>query len=247
MEIMLKFKYNCVNMKSYVLIFIVIFLFVNIGNTYSQNDDTNNDQEFVLFASFGIQFPEYSVLNDRLIENGYSKFGQINYSTSGGFYLCYPKSKLSILGNVSGFSQTITDQNISTSFKSTGIGVSLGYTFFSNKKLQLIPYLGTEFSWLNLNIINDVSPNSTFINYLSGTTNQYEMSATNLLANIGIVSKKSFFIDEKLFNKLVIGIRTGYSTPVLKTIWTVSETELNDGPIINTGGFYAGIIIGLEL
>jgi len=235
-------------MKSYSLIFIVIFLFVNIGNTYSQNDDTNNDKKFVLYANFGIQLPEYSELNDRLIENGYSKFGQINYSTSGGFYMCYPKSKLSILGNVTGFSQTITDQNnISTRFNSTGIGVSLGYTFLRNNKLQLIPYIGTEFSWLNLNIINNVSPNSTFINYLSGTTNQYGMSATNLLANIGIFGKKSFYIDENSFNKFVIGIRTGYLVPFIKTIWTVNETQLNDGPIINSGGFYAGIVIGIEL
>ena len=234
-------------MKLYILIFAVIFSFVMTGNGYSQDGDINNNSQFVLYASFAIQLPEYNKLNNMLIEKGYPEFGQINYSTSGGFYMCYPKSKLSVLGNVSGFSQTITDQNISTSFKSTGIGVSLGYTFFSNNKLQLIPYLGTEFSWLNINIINNVAPNLTFTNYLSETTNQYGMSATNLLANIGIVGKKSFFIDEKSFNKLILGIRTGYLTPVLKTIWTVSETVLNDGPSINSGGFYAGIVIGLEL
>ncbi|MDD4217919.1 MAG: hypothetical protein PHZ24_11360 [Bacteroidales bacterium] len=233
-------------MKTNAYILTIILLSVLVGEVYSQSENNNNSSQFTLYASFGVQLPEYSKLNNLLKENSYSEFEQINYATNGGFYLFYPKSKLSVLGNVSGFSQNITNLNTNTSIEGTGIGASLGYTFFSDKQIQLTPYLGSEFSWINISIIDDVSTNSTFINYLKRPFNQNEMSATNLLANIGIIGKTAFIIDKNSSNKLVLGIRTGFSTPISKTIWTVHETKLNDGPAINSGGFYAGIIFGLE-
>lgn len=233
--------------KTHFLILTVVFLFIKIGNTYSQSDYADDYQRFTISANFAVQLAEYGELNNKLAEKGFSKFNQINFLTSGDFCIYYPKPKLSVHANVSGYSQVINQQNnISTSLKNTGIGVLLGYTFFSDKKIQLVPQIGTQFSWLNLDITSDIAENSTFTNYFSGDANQYGMTASNLLANVGILAKTSFLINENFSNKLVVGIKTGYSMPVLKTIWTVNEKTLNDGPTINPGGFYAGVVVGVE-
>lgn len=238
--------YEIVVMKNLISLSLLL---VNYFVLFAQNetDTLTKKNLFIMNFQIGVETQKYDNLNTILLDNGIATLSENSLSLGGGYYQLFGKSNIVNIYDFSIYQQTASTQNNTTKLKGTGFDVMLGYAFVNKTKIQLVAYGGLGYTWLNTKILTDIPNNTTVNGFLSGTANQYEMAADYFLANFGGQATFSPTIDKETGDKLIIGIKTGYSIPVTETKWNTDNTNLKDGPEIDAGKFYLRFIIGITL
>lgn len=213
----------------------------------TENDTLTKKNLFVMNFQVGMESQKYDNLNTIFSDNGIATLNENSLSLGGGFYQLFSKSNIINIYDFSVYQQAASNQNKTTKLKGTGFDVMLGYTFINETKIQFFAYGGIGYTWLNTKILTEIPNNTTVNGFLSGSANQYEMAADYFLANFGGQATFSPTIDKKTGEKLIIGIKSGYSIPITETKWTSDNTNLKDGPKIDAGKFYLRLIIGITL
>jgi hypothetical protein len=201
-----------------------------------------------IHSMLGIQSPDFSALNTELTNNGFMKLDDIYFSRGGGFYTIFPKLHLATLFNYSTYSANKTEGDNTNALRGTTVGTSLGIVLLNKPKYQLIPFGGIVYSWFGVRLSknNNLSPN--FSGYLSGGLNQQHIATEGYTGNIGLHFATSPFVNKKVGKNITLGLRSGYYIPIDKaTKWTTNGNTLQDGPKINSQGFYGTFIFGIAL
>tara|TARA_R110001592_G_scaffold357337_2_gene660255 strand:- start:2024 stop:2725 length:702 start_codon:yes stop_codon:yes gene_type:complete len=231
--------------KSISLFLLLVSNFVLFAQT--ENDTLTKKNLFVMNFQIGMESQKYDNLNKVFSDNGIAILSENSLSFGGGYYQLFGKSNIVNIYDFSIYQQTTSNQNNTTKLKGTGLDAMLGYAFVNKTKIQLMAYGGLGYTWLNTKIIAKTPNNTTVNNFLSGAANQYVMAADYYLANFGGQATYSPTIDKETGDKLIIGIKSGYSMPVSETKWKTENTNLKDGPEIDAGKFYLRLIIGITL
>jgi hypothetical protein len=201
-----------------------------------------------IHSMLGIQSPDFSALNTELTNNGFMKLDDIYFSRGGGFYTIFPKLHLATLFNYSTYSANKTEGDNTNALRGTTVGTSLGIVLLNKPKYQLIPFGGIVYSWFGVRLSknNNLSPN--FSGYLSGGLNQQHIATEGYTGNVGLHFATSPFVNKKVGKNITLGLRSGYYIPIDKaTKWTTNGNTIQDGPKINSQGFYGTFIFGIAL
>ncbi len=199
-----------------------------------------------IHSQIGIQVPSFKELNTILTQNGHLKLEDVYFSRGGGFYTLFTKTNLVSIFNYSTYASTQTNGSISNSLRGTTVGTSLGYNFSKKSTLQIVPYAGIIYSWFGLNTNNNVVNSQSFNTLLSSYGNQTYVRTKGFTGNIGMQISTTPFKKNRV-KDLTLGIRTGYYIPFGSTKWDSNNKVINDGPNINSQGYYANFIVGFRL
>ena len=82
--------------------------------------------------------------------------------------------------------------------------------------------------------------------YFESPANQHHVTNNEFLVNVGLHTGKVGLGKSALGQKLLFGARAGYHIPLGNGSWKSDNVKLTDGPKINSGGFYATIILGIK-
>lgn len=226
----------------------IVFFWLLLGGVtiYGQtgNPDTKKNI-LVIHSSFGVSAPILTNLNNELTPGGYLPLQKAYFSRGGGFYITFPKTGITTLFNFITYSGTKREDNKSTWARGTSVGTSLGYSIPPGNSIQLIPFAGVLYSFFGVRATADLPDNTDFSDYFRSSSTQHHASTNQFLLNYGIHIAKTNFGKSALSQRIVAGIRIGYQSSLSKPKWSVNKTRLTDGPGINSGGFYAQVIIGL--
>lgn len=236
-------------MKRGFLISIIFFVATNVSlgqESVSLNNDTTNSSFSLMYFQIGIATQKYDKLNTVLKDNGFASLGQNSFSVGGG-YQYLSKSNIINLSDFNIYMQSASEQNNTTKIKAFEIAQNFGYTFINDTKFQLISFGGLAYTWLSIKMFNKIPNNTTVGNFLSGTANQFEMSASYWSANFGGQFTFSPTIDKKTGDKLIIGIKSNYTIPISETDWTMDNVNLKDGPKIDNNKLFVGFVIGITI
>lgn len=217
--------------------------------TFALNAQTDasgiNKKRIVIHSSFGIAAPGVSKLNDALSGVGYLPLRKTYFSRGGGFYVTFPKSRITTVFNFQSYSGTEKDGGKSSWTRGTAIGSSLGYSIRTNSRLELIPFLGVHYSFFGVRAAADLPDDSDFSDYFQSSSDQHNASANQFLLNYGLHLGTAGLGKSAWTQKIVTGLRVGYQSTLTKARWKVNESRLNNGPDINSGGWYVQFILGL--
>ncbi|PKP39681.1 MAG: hypothetical protein CVT98_00840 [Bacteroidetes bacterium HGW-Bacteroidetes-15] len=233
-------------MNKIISIVVILSTLTLVVNAQSESDSLDNKNLSIMYFHAGFQMQEYNNLNTVLQNNGFTTLSDNSFLMGGGYqYL----SKLNII-NLSDFSvfvQSSSEQNNTTKIKGFEISQNFGYMFINENKFQLISFGGLAYTWLSAKMFTEIPNNTTVSNFLSGTANQFEMSANYWLANFGGQFTFSPTMDKKTGEKLIIGIKSSYAIPISETNWEMDNINLKDGPEIDKGRFAVSLILGITL
>ncbi len=188
--------------------------------------------------------PEFNNLNKTLTDNGYAAIEQLNFATGGGFstsdkklitqfdFYTYDQSKKNL-------------QNATTFIKGYGVGSMLGYYILSKEKFKVYPFAGITYTWTSVKLTQEIPTKTQFNNYINSPANQLEITNNNFTSNIGVQFNFTPKVKKDDTDRFIIGLKTGYYMPLLKSMWFMNDTELENSPKINPGGFYASIVLGI--
>ncbi len=213
-----------------------------------QSVDSNTPEKKVYLNSvLGIAAPGFASLNTDLKQAGFLPLSSVLFARGAGFYTIFPQARLATIFNFSSYSGTNTEPNLSSWVRGTTAGTSLGFVIRNTDRLQLIPYAGLVYSWFGTRL-SRVAPTSTAFNgYLTGPANQHHLALEQFLVNVGLHLVKPSLGRSALAQKLLIGVRAGYLTPLNQPSWKSNDITLNGGPTVNPGGLYAHLIFGSSL
>lgn len=213
-----------------------------------ENTKVITPKKVFVHSMLGVQTPEFTALNTELETNGFMKLDNIYFSRGGGFYTIFPKAHIATLFNYSTFSANKTEGNNTNSLRGTTVGTSVGIVIMNKPKYQLIPYGGIVYSWFGVRLSQNNVSNQTFNGYLASGLNQQHIATEGFTGNFGLHFATTPFINKRIGKDLNFGLRTGYFIPVdNSTKWTTNGINLQDGPKINSQGFYCNFIFGIAL
>lgn len=200
-----------------------------------------------LNSVLGLAAPGLSSLNSQLKQAGFVPLSGVFVARGAGFYTIFPKARLATLFNFSSYSGTRTEGNSSSWVRGSTAGTSLGLVIRNTDRVQLIPYAGVVYSWFGTRLSKLVPGNTTVSGYLNGPANQQHLALNQFLVNLGLHLVKPSLGRGALAQKLLVGVRAGYLTPLTSPSWTTNSTPLGGGPSANAGGLYAHLIFGSSL
>lgn len=226
--------------------FLFIFSIQLITLVHTKNYAQTKTKSLVIHSFLGFNAPQLNTFNTVLANEGLPQFKEFYFTRGGGFYTTFPNVKLATLFNFSTFSGTKNTGNQSTWLRSSQVGTSLGFLLKNTDKFQVIPYGGLVYSFFGARVTSNNVNSIPFNSYFSGSPNQYHVAVNQFMGNVGLHISKIGIGNNGISKKTVIGFRTGYFIPAGKGKWTSNENELTNGPSVNTGGFYAALILGLQ-
>ncbi len=216
--------------------------------TNGQSSADNAPQKRVYLNSvLGVAAPGFGPLNTELKQAGFLPLSGVYFARGAGFYTIFPKVRLASIFNFSSYSGTNTEQNRSSWVRGSTAGTALGLVVRNNDRVQFIPYAGVVYSWFGARVSKLAPGSSTFTGYLAGPANQQHLGIEQFLANFGLHLSKPSLGKGSLTQKLLIGIRAGYLTPLGKPSWKTNDMPISGGPSVNPGGLYAHLIIGSSI
>lgn len=201
---------------------------------------------FYIHSVLGINNPGTSDLNSALGRSGHLSLPQVYFSRGGGFYLFYGKTRLVQLFNFATYTGKREEGNQRNWVRGTQIGTALGLDLRRRTRLQAIPYAGVAYSLFGLRLSNGNGSGLAFNDFLSGPANQHYIAQNQWLGNVGLHLGASPVGKSGIGQKLDIAVRAGYYLPLSQDNWKTNGEDLNGGPDVNTGGFYAGLVLGLR-
>ena len=212
---------------------------------HAQSNMSDTPKKTVYLNSvLGVSFPGLSSLNAELKQAGFLPLSGVYFTRGAGFYTIFPRARLATIFNFSSYSGTNTDQNRSTWVRGSTAGTSLGFVLRNTNRVQIIPYAGVVYSWFGTRV-SKIAPGSTaFSSYLAGPANQQQLSTEQFMVNLGLHLSKHGLGRGTLAQKLLIGVRAGYLTPLGNTVWKTNNVSLSGGPSASSGGLYAHLILG---
>ena len=205
-------------------------------------------QKWVYLNSvLGLAAPGLSNLNTQLRQAGFVPLSGAFLTRGAGFYTIFPKVRLATLFNFSSYSGTRTEGSSSSWVRGSSAGTSLGLVIRNTDRVQLIPYAGLVYSWFGTRLSKLAPSNTAVSGYLDGPANQQHLALNQSLINLGLHLVKPSLGRGALAQKLLIGVRAGYLTPLNRPSWTTNSTPLSGGQLANPGGFYAHLILDSSL
>lgn len=215
---------------------------------HGQSTTNRADQKSVYLNSvLGVAAPGLSDLNTQLKQAGFLPLSGVQFSRGAGFYTIFPKARLATMFNFVSYSGTNTESNRSSWVRGSTAGTSLGLVIRNNDRLQLIPNAGVVYSWFGTRVSKLASGSSAVDGYLNGPADQLYIGKEQFLLNFGIHIAKPGLARRGLAQKLLVGVRAGYLTPLTQSKWKTNYSTLNGGPTTNPGGAYVHLIIGTSL
>ncbi|MBL7888111.1 MAG: hypothetical protein JNL24_01090 [Bacteroidia bacterium] len=221
-----------------------LFIFYSGLSVFGQTDSTEfNKKQF--HSYFGIQVPTLTELNNSLEANNYPKLNENNFSIGLGM-IQMTKKKVIFQQELNVYSQTQSNDSISTSLRSVSFGQSLfGYSYIQNENFQMYSLFGLTYFNTTLKVTHAINNGTTFNNYSSTTGNQLEMTTNNFLANIS--THFNYLIKlPNTKNRLILGVRAAYYLPFDNSKWLMGKTELSESPNINPGGYALNFVLGFS-
>lgn len=105
-------------------------------------------------------------------------------------------------------------------------GTSLGFIARNTDRLQVIPYASVVYSWFGTRVLK-VAPGSPPVGgYLAGPANQQHRGWNNSWATSAFTRTNRVWAGA-LVQKLLIGIRVGYLTPLNRPSWQTNDRSLS--------------------
>jgi hypothetical protein len=200
---------------------------------------------FYLHSWLGANNPGFDDLNKALAGGNHVELPQVFFSRGGGFYLFFNNTRLVQFFQFSTYSGSNESGIRKAWARGTQIGTAWGIDLRKRTRLQAIPYAGVAYSMLGLRLTN-ASASTGFTSYLGGGGNQHYIAQNQWLANVGMHLGASPVGKSGFAQKLDLALRGGYFVPLSQGTWKASHANLNGGPEINSGGFYAGVVLGIR-
>jgi hypothetical protein len=232
------------NCYVYILVSIILCSVENIQAQTSDNDKSKS--EFFLNASTGISAPGLSNFNTVVKDAGFLSFTSVYFSRGGGFFTTFPKAKLASIFNFSTYSGSKKDGVNSNWLRSTQVGTSLGVLLKNSDGVQIIPYGGLVYSFFGARVSGNTATSGSVSDYFESPANQHHVTNNEFLINVGLHIAKVGLGKSAVGQKLLFGARAGYHIPLGNGSWKSDNAKLTDGPKINSGGFYATVILGIK-
>lgn len=190
--------------------------------------------------------PGAADLNAVLQRNGHLPLNKAYFARGGGFYAFFNHTRLVQLFTF----QTYTGSNEAGGRRSwargTQVGTALGIDLKRKGRLQAIPYLGAAYSFFGLRLSNTSGNTTSMDSYLFGAANQHHIETSQWLTNLGLHLGASPVGYKGFAQKVDLALRAGYYLPLSQGNWKTSGNTLGSGPVINTGGWYTTLVLGLR-
>lgn len=200
---------------------------------------------FYLHSWLGLASPGFNDLNKALTRANHVDLPQVFFSRGGGFYLFYNNSRVVQFFQFSTYSGSKKSGIRRAWARGTQLGTAWGLDLRRRTRLQAIPYAGVAYSMLGLRLTN-ATASSGFASYLSGSGNQFYVAQNQWLANVGVHLGASPVGKSGFGQKLDLAVRAGYYLPLNNGTWKANHADLNGGPKVNSGGLYAGVVLGIR-
>lgn len=201
---------------------------------------------FYIHSLLGVNTPGISDLNTALSRSGHLELPTAYLARGGGLYAFFRNTRLVQLFTFSSYSGSREAGSRRSWARGTQIGSAFGVDLRQRTRLQAIPYAGVAYSFFGLRVSNTAGTNGAFQGYLSGPANQHQLTQNQWLANLGLHLGASPVAKAGFAQKLDLAIRAGYFLPIHRGEWKTGDMDLGGGPEVNTGGFYAGLVLGIR-
>ncbi|RPD47419.1 hypothetical protein [Paracnuella aquatica] len=219
-------------------------MFVTLSAVHAQ-EVISQKKAFYIHSWLGLASPGFDDLNATLNSANQVELPEVFFSRGGGFYLFYNNSRVVQFFQFATYSGS-KESGIKRSWaRGTQIGTSWGIDLRRRTRLQAIPYAGVAYSMLGLRFTN-ADASSGFTSYLAGSGNQFYVSQNQWLGNVGIHLGASPVGKSGFGQKLDLAVRAGYYIPLSHGKWKANHADLSGGPEVNSGGLYAGVVLGLR-
>lgn len=234
-------------MRNSFLCILVPVMLCSVEAVHAQSSDAaKNNSEFYLNASTGISAPGLSNFNTIIKDAGFLPFSSIYFSRGAGFFTTFPKARLASIFNFSTYSGSKKDGTNSNWIRSTQVGTSLGLLLKNSNGVQVIPYGGLVYSFFGARVSGNTTTGGSLNDYFESPANQHHVTNNEFLLNVGLHIAKVGLGQSKLGEKMLLGVRAGYHIPLGNGSWKSDNAKLTDGPKINSGGFYANVLLGIK-
>ena len=223
-----------------ILVLILFFLLINIGFSLS-----DKDKIIVNYMMYRGIFLDVDKLNSALDSKGYPKVNSYCDSYGIGNHNILKNNIIFGINYHEFYGNDSKNSIYSTKLTGNWELFSLGFIVYNTKHLYIYPVLNFGYGELNIDVI-DASLN-TFDKVLN--QNQHfdgvSMKTRSYLfePTIGI----DYYIENKIFNTLFVGFRTGYMMSPANYGWTVNGISIAGGPETKITGYFLSFSAGILL
>ena len=205
----------------------------------------SQSKKLVIHSLTGLSFPGAGDLNDVLRPAGLLEVGSVYFSRGAGFYTTFPKLRLVSMTSFQSYSGTKEKDRKSSSVRGTQIGTSLGLQLTRREGLELVPFAGLAYSFFGVRSASfSPAANTPVFNYLQAGSNQNHISTNQWMGQVGVQLVKEGVGQSRIGQRLAIGARTGIYLPFGDAKWKTNDTDLANGPKVNSGGYYLSLLFG---
>lgn len=226
------------------IFYLGLALFFATVNSFAQEEA--GKKALYIHSWLGVNAPNFSDLNSVLEGAGHVAPPQVLFARGGGLYAFYNNTRLVQFLNFATYTGSREEGIKRTWARGTQIGTALGVDLRRRTRLQAIPYAGVAYSMFGLRLRNAAGGSDAFGGYLSNGGNQHFINKNQWLANLGLHVGASPVGKEGFARKLDLALRAGYYLPLAQGKWKTDDVKLAGGPDVNTGGFYAGLVLGIR-
>ena len=196
----------------------------------------------VYFGS-GYMFSDYSALNHLCETNGFRPFESAYTSFETGLSIGKIQKSYIELLIASSLQQTLSSTDKYSSLTAISLYGNLNRTLFFTPKNYLGLYGGIGFTALTVEFSDQTGANGTFADALTGLKGQRTVyTGPQPQLDLGAKYQRVW---RDFGKKLLISVKGGYRLDLLPTEWGTDGWVLNNGPNIDTGGWYVQFGIGM--
>ncbi len=219
---------------------VLFFLIINAGFSLS-----SNDKIIVNYMMYRGIYLNVDNLNSALRAKGYPEVNSYCDSYGIGNHNILKNNIIFGINYHEFYGNDSKNSYYSTKLTGNWELLSLGYIVFNTEQWYIYPIFNFGYGKLNIDVV-DSSLNSfdKILNqqqHLDGVS----MKTSSYLFEpaLGI----DYYIENKVFNALYVGFRTGYMMSPINYGWSVNGISINGGPETQINGFFLSFSAGMLL